>query len=235
MATRFYFSSVTAPNISAPAAEAGWGHSSGTAGPNALRATTTKDGSAMTTMGHAYDSSDHIVNTDALGFVFISDSLTSQSIANNRIKAQFRCDEANVTGNNLFLTLKMYLISSAGAAGSTLMPLTRTSSLEFAQTNPTNRTFNVVMTGGPYSVADGDRIVIEVGAGGLPTSGVGTQGHNFEMSIGSDNATDLPEDETTTAANNPWLSFGTDTLTFRTGSTPFQTRAKPHRFFNRRF
>jgi hypothetical protein len=49
---------------------------------------------------------------------------------------------------------------------------------------------------------DGDRLVVEFG-GGRALSWTG----DFAISFGDNSGTDLPEDDTTTAANNPWLEF----------------------------
>lgn len=63
------------------------------------------------------------------------------------------------------------------------------------------------------AVNAGDRLVIELGS----LSAASSDGHGT-LSFGDDSGTDLPENETTTAANNPWIEFS-GTLVFATSAT----------------
>jgi hypothetical protein len=56
---------------------------------------------------------------------------------------------------------------------------------------------------------------MEVGLGGDPDA---DSNHESWISIGDDSGTDLPEDDTTTAANNPWVEFA-NAITFQTDTT----------------
>jgi hypothetical protein len=49
--------------------------------------------------------------------------------------------------------------------------------------------------------------VVELGLGGTPTLQASIDGHNGEMSFGEAGATDLPEDDNSTVAINPWIQF----------------------------
>lgn len=214
MATLWHLSSTQVPTVTPPT-PSDWGHADVSIYSVHRAYVGTADGSADTDLGGTYDVVQDLTNQDALFIVFVTDALAAQTILNNRIKAQFRLREGTA-GDNLFLSLKAYLIDKNGAAvsGGTLMALTRTATLEASATALTNRAFNTVMTLGPIACSDGDRIVFEVGAGGTPTNAVGTQGHNCAVQVGGANGTDLPEDEAETLAKDPWISFGTNTLEF---------------------
>lgn len=67
-------------------------------------------------------------------------------------------------------------------------------------------------TSSSLTVEAGDRIIIEIGTGGNPNTGAT---HSSTISYGDDSGTDLPENDTETAANNPWVEFP-NTITFLT-------------------
>lgn len=181
----------------------------------------------MTSFAVSYDAADHLVDGEALVIQFVSPPLAAQTIANNPIRSQYRGTEVNAN-NNQKPAYKLYLIDKTGAAvsGGTLHALKVSSNLsgEFPTSTLTNKSNDSTMTLGPITCSAGDRIVCEVGAGGLPTASGGVQGHNFTISIGEDSATDLANDETTTTADNPWVEFATDTLVFMR-SYPIQRHA----------
>lgn len=167
------------------------------------------DGSTTFSTTFTYDSANHPVNADCLAFQFFSPWLAAQTIASQTLSLQVQALETR-TANNLFVSLKVYLVDKNGSirAGGTILALTRDNTV--LTTTSTNRSF----TGTTSSVTclDGDRIVFELGFGGTPTAG-GSGGHNAAVSIGEDVPSDLPVDDTTTALQRPWLQF-TNTLTF---------------------
>lgn len=83
---------------------------------------------------------------------------------------------------------------------------------EFSSSNWVNRTYPqggaAALTS--QSCSDGDRIVVEMGCKAFGTTGA----RIFDFIVGDLNATDLPEDETTTSnTTTPWIEFSQD-LTF---------------------
>jgi hypothetical protein len=243
MATKLYFNSQEAPSLKPTAFSGDWTHTTdASSGLSSFvrRMSTTKAGTPMVDLGVQGDGADHLVLGHTLCVQLVSAPLAAQTITNNRIKIQARYRHPNSASNET-ISMKLFLIDGNGVAGSTLMALTNVANTgvppEFvvAPTTHTNRSFNVVMTAGPVSASLNDRIVLELGCGGTPIAGAGTNGHNCGLIIGDDSGTDLPEDETTTAANNPWLQFGTDTITFLSELAPPPLMHRPHRFFNRRF
>lgn len=203
MATRLYFSE-TAMAVTPPAASGtDWGHINavvrGLEWPD-------PDTSALTTTAYAPDGADHLVDGAALFRQYVSDPLAAQTLSGS-VTAQVQALEAHAN-NNLFLTLKILVCAFDGSAThATLLAITRATSLEIAATI-TNRTFpSTALT--PYDCVGGDRLVIELGAAGLPTAATGVQGHNFSLRMGgAATSGDLPVDETQTGATyRPWVEF----------------------------
>ena len=60
-----------------------------------------------------------------------------------------------------------------------------------------------------YTCIDGDRILLEIGLGGLPVATSGIQGHNGSIRWGCvASSGDLPVDETQTGTTyRPWVEF----------------------------
>lgn len=109
----------------------------------------------------------------------------------------------------------LYLIGATPAAPDLLGGV-----WEFPITTKTNRQFadsvesaNITLTS--QTATSGDRLVIEVGQRNVSTSAVRT----VTLVFGDDSGTDLPEDATTTAANNPWIEFS-QTLSFQSSFLP---------------
>lgn len=207
MATRFYFPETEAAAVS-PTISAEWEHQ------NVVRRrliADTPDGSTLTTTAYNPDGADHIADQDAHHRQYVSDPIAAQNISGN-VKAQFQCIESHAS-NNLQLTLKIFLCSGDGTTiKETLLAITRKG------TEPTTSLRNTSFSSNAISAADaeeGDRIVVEVGLGGLPTSGGGTNCHNGSIRFGgSASGGDLAENETETGTTfRPWLEFD-DTISF---------------------
>lgn len=207
MASRLYFPDTLASPITTAPNGTDWGHNS-----SVVRRLLTRypDASALNTEAVTYDAADHIVNTNALLRQYCSNPLLAQTISGN-VKLQLQALEANA-GNDLFTALKIYLVNGDGSSvGATLLSITRDAT-EFA-TSLTNRAFaNTAMTS--QSASLGDRLVIEIGAGGTGTASGGVQGHNFSLRWGCvASSGDLPEDDTTTTNTfRGWIEFANNLL-----------------------
>ena len=178
------------------------------------------DATALSTSAYSPDAADHIFDYDAVHRQYVSDGLAAQTLTGN-VKAQLQCLEAHAS-NNLQLAIKVLVISNDGTTAlSTLLAIAR------GGTEPTtaltNRTYPSVAMGS-YACADGDRLCVEIGLGGLPTSGSGTNSHNGSIRWGGSAAGgDLPIDDTDTGTTlRPWIEFA-NTFTFQ----PLTSRGIP--------
>jgi hypothetical protein len=199
MPTRFYLASSGTPAVSPPVS-AGWGHTgAGTRYPMSP----IKGSSPLAQPNFVYDAADHLVNADAQAVQYISPPLLAQTISAQTVTLTIQALEANAA-NNLFGAWKIYVWTAAGALGPTLVSLTR-GALEL---NTVLQSRSGAVTSTSVTVGAGDRLVLEIGAGGTPTATGGVQGHNFTLRYGEDGATDCPADDVTTALTvNPWLEF----------------------------
>jgi len=207
MATKLYLESSGTPAIS-PTPNAAW---TDTTQLLRLNAGTVKAGSTMTTK-HYHNSSN--AQADVIFFQFITPQLSpGQTITGAQtVNIQMRCAETNAADNS-FLSWAVYIFN-----GTTLQKTIitkRNDATEFAQSTLTNRTDSATSVAGNYTTVAGDQIVIEIGPEGDPT---GADNMNADLSYGSDSATDLPSDDTTTVANNPNVILN-DTLTFASAET----------------
>lgn len=200
MATRFYFPDALVADLS-PTIGSEWEHQNVVRGALLLAV----DTSALATTAYTPDGADDLVDKDAHHRQYVSAPIAAQTVSGN-VKAQFQCLEANA-GNNLFLTVKVFVCGSDGATKETLLAITRDPTLEVG-TALTNRTFSSIALASA-TVEEGDRIVVEVGLGGLPTAAGGTQGHNGSLRWGCSAAGgDLPENDTDTGTTlRPWIEF----------------------------
>lgn len=140
---------------------------------------------------------------------FVSEPLAAQTISGT-VKAQIRFSEAALT-DNYTAAIGLKVITSAGADRGTLLAVTATdtATFEFA-TTLTNRSLrdasdNTSITLSSLAVSDGDRIVVEFGFKQASTS-VGS----CTISAEGSTLADLAEDDTTTAANCPWIELSHD-------------------------
>ena len=208
MATRFYLPESLAGQVTPPAPSGtDWEHINTV--PPVRFLLRRPDNSNLTTTTYTPDAADHIVDGDACVRQYVSESLAAQTITGN-IKAQQQFFEAN-TNNNLFFTLKVLVCNSTGSSTvGTLLAITRDTTDEFASAY-TNRNFpSTALTS--TAVSAGDRLVIELGWGGLPTAAAGTQGHNATVRFGCNASSgDLPENDTETGTTfRPWIEISTD-------------------------
>lgn len=199
MATRLYLPSTGSVAVT-PAISADWN-----AHINTVRfpLNVVKGSSAIATTTFTPDAADHLVAGRAHFAQFISDVLPPQAIAAQVVKLQLRVSEANA-GNNLFVNWKIYAVTEDGQTELGTLLAVRADGTE-AATTLTNRADSATTTA--FTATEKFRLVLELGLGGTPTASSGVQGHNGSLSFGENAATDLPEDDASTAALNPWLQF----------------------------
>lgn len=202
MATRFYFAAVTTPDIS-PAFAVQWVRN--TEGARRVMSST-KDGSAMAS-ATIWANGAAAAQDTALSRQFISAPMVAgvAFATTDTIKVQVRCMESAADDNIDRVNINLRVIA---ADGSTVQASLRIIQGTLAEWNTAlrNKTLSTLVNNA-YTTVAGDRLVMEIGgkvssAGGSTVTGT--------MSWGSDSGTDLPEDETTTAANNPWFEISRD-------------------------
>ncbi len=200
MATRFYFSAATTPPNS-PGFEAWTRTSEGVR----RKMDPTKDGAAMTNFT-AWANAAAGANTTALFAQFASRPLKAGIVftASESYKCVVRCQEsaANDNINRTPSCVKIY--------NGTTLKRTR---IDLGAHGPNTTEWNTSLRNkqlldGDASIAPdyttviGDYLVLEVGGQVDATGGTSVTG---TMSIGSNSATDLAENETGTVADNPWF------------------------------
>jgi hypothetical protein len=214
VATRFYLPSTGTPAISPAFNGTVWNGGTG----NADRRTmvTARISSAMT------DKSGLDTVTEAqyeLVRQYLSESLAAQTISGS-FKGQVRARAANIGSRAMALRL-----CKVSADGSTVTEqLARFTAIDAADTVPpaygttsTNRrletspldTFAIAFS--DITIAAGEHLMLEFGS----LSNTISTPRPATLVFGDDSGTDLAEDESTTAANNPWVEF-TDDITFQT-------------------
>jgi hypothetical protein len=227
MASRFYLpASGTAP--ASPTVSAEWEHNNAVVRP--MR--TVRAGTAFATTAFSPDAADDITDRDSMFVQFVSDPLLPQTISAQTVAIQILGNETNA-GNNCFLTWKLFLCSRDGTSiGSTILAIRRDAT-ELVVTTNTNRSDSATST--QVTAALGDRVVLEIGIGGVPVATGGVQGHNGGLRFGDSSASDLAVDDTATADANPWLEFP-NTLAFEplSGQATLDTR-RPAGYLARQF
>jgi hypothetical protein len=203
VATRFYLPSTGAAPVN-PAFNTSWDES---ASADRLKCVVTKINSAMADKTVAKGTG----ATRALVRQYVSDPIAAQTIhgtATSSIKGQVRCLESAANDNLDLVPCCIRIVSNDGSTYRSPDHLALgdyASALEFA-TSLTNRK---IADGDPSSAVNasqGDRLVIEIGEKNSATGSSVSGSFNF----GDNSGTDLPEDTTTTAANNPWIELQND-------------------------
>ena len=193
LTTRFYLPSSGVAPIS-PAFNAGWDETGDavrrTMSPTAIAsAMATQDITAVASPG------------DTLFAQYVSAPLVAQTI-NAPIRCQARTAEALGTADAISRILVKVVSTDGSTIRGTLLTLADYSTGAEWNTTLRNKTFADSDTPTSVDALDGDRLVIEIGANHAAAA------VTLSMSFGDDSGTDLPLDETTTAANNPWIEFG---------------------------
>ena len=207
MATRFYLPYSGTPSVS-PAYNSAWEDTSIVA---RLNAVTTRISSTMTTV--SFSDAD-ATNKDILYRQYVSEPLAAQTIAAQTLKFQIRGIESG-TGNNMYTAISVRTWN--GSTFQNIISGVLRDATELT-TSLVNRQYSVTTTA--VTIAAGDRIIIEIGQGGDPAT---NQSHGGGLSIGDNSTTDLGENNTDTAAYNPWVEFA-NTLSF--GAAPDALVAK---------
>lgn len=213
MATRFYLPSTGAAAAS-PAFNAGWVTTLNAA---RLAAVTTRISSAMSTVSGGNQSS----AGNELLRQYVSAPLAAQTIIGT-IKGQIRgvvnhsapsaracISISKCAGNGTNVVQLLAPVFSddfdADALGGPVFPLDGTlAALENRRFEQGLNDFALDLTS--QAVSAGDRLIIEIGY----SNNTAVSSRFAAMSFGDNSGTDLPEDETTTAANNPWVEFSMD-------------------------
>lgn len=206
MATRFFLEASGAPAIS-PAFTAGW--ESQVSGDRVLMFTT-KQG---TTLANKTAAGTGTSGQDIIWRQFHSPPMAIGNVftAAEAFKGQVRCREASTT-NNYAMVWGLRILSADGATvRATLRSLTTSGGLEFDGSALTNRSIVGTYANSYTTVDAGDILVLELGF--RCTSGADTA--NGTGNFGSSAGSDLPEDETTATALDPWFEV-VNTLVFGT-------------------
>ena len=207
MVTRLYFSSTVVPPVRpANGPDAGW---SETTNNDFRMMDTAKTSSAMTSRT---ETKANTADTYKLIRTYVSRRLDGAQTISGTLKGTIRCLESAANDNLDRVRIKLYVISSDGAS------ITGTAVDMTTQLGPTAE-FNTSLRAkriadgdslNSVSANDNDRIVMEIGFGNS-TTGASISG---DMNFGDDSASDLGDNETDTAANNPFLELSA-TLTFK--------------------
>ncbi len=210
MTTRFLLPGTAASVPITPTADAAWEDTSILA---RLLMSTTTISDAMATV--SFSDSDN-TNKDILFRQMISAALTAgQTITGSQaLKFQARCQETG-TGKNMFLTAGLRVLAGDGSTvRKTVLAVTR-DNLEASSIAITNRQFTATSAATDYTTVADDRLVLEIGMAGTPTSPFN---HTSNIRLGDAAASDLSEDDTSTTDNRPWFELS-DTRTFGAAAT----------------
>ena len=204
MATRFYLPASAASTPITPTPDAAWENTSILA---RAMTSTSPISDAMTTVSFAEGT--NTANQDILFRQHVSAELSAgQTITGSQaLKAQVRVAQTN-DNNNLVLAVGIRVLNGT-TVQKTVLAVTR-DALEANLSTLENRQFTATSAATDYTTVAGDRLVIETGMGGTP---FGVADHDSSMRFGDAAASDLPENNTATTDDNPWVEL-TDTLTF---------------------
>lgn len=212
----FYLSSTATPDISPAFSQ----HMTWTVTTGAIRRTlsTTKDGSTMTSTTSAQCGG---TSRPTLIGQFTSVALAANTYTNLTLRLSIRNSVNNTGASTVAQAIYTgYIVNASGTKTGGLFNASGTSTGTNFSTSLTNKSlaaFTLATVGSPLTIADNERIVIEVGwilIGGGASTRTGTE------SYGSDSGSDLPDDNSTTTADNPVLVFTGQTLTFYTPAAP---------------
>jgi len=198
MPTRFYLPSTGAAEVS-PAFDAGWVNIP--ANVDRLKCVTTRINSAMVdaqrtvTVGASEET--------VLVRQYVSAPIAAQTISGTvKLQARAREEAAGMNARD-FLLLKVVSNDGSTVRG-TLLALNSYKNTEL-NTTLTNKTWADGDALTSVTAQAGDRIVAEIGVAWLSILN-----RSCWVNFGDNSATDLPENETETAAYNPWLEFSMD-------------------------
>lgn len=197
--TRFYLPNTGAAEIS-PAFTLGssW---TATTGADRIRMPVARISSTMTSKVQAAPGT--AANQKWLFRQYVSDPIRGGGDIFGALFGQVRGLESAANDNIDAISLKLLVVDSAGSLRGTLLSLANYGTVAELNTSLRNK---IIANGDgltKVTYQNGDRIVAEIG---LTNTTIGTS-VSGTLSFGDDSGTDLAEDETATAANNPWLEF----------------------------
>lgn len=168
----------------------------------------TRGASALSNYAYAPDAADHTVAGRAMIVQFVSSILPPQTIAAQLVTLMVRMFEGT-SSDNQFLAWKLYAVKADGSSAlGTLIAVTTTATAECG-TSLTGETAQATSTA--FTANEAFRLVLELGCGGTPSAGSGTNGHNCTIELGEAwTATfDVPQQGDTTQGT-PMLVFSND-------------------------
>lgn len=225
MATRFYFPSTGAPAVS-PAFGGGWGT---TTNADRRAMVTTRISSAMTEVSGAGNAA---VDQQLLRQYVSSQALAAQTLSGS-IKGQVRVRRGNFGGGDPgSLAVRVAKCDSTGSTVTEILSVQYTSRI----TTPprlngvdtaTNRRFeqgssDFALDLASTSIDAGDYLIVEIGYDDATSN----TSRFVRATFGDDSSTDLAEDESTTAADNPWIEFSAD-ISFDSGGGDYSVAWLP--------
>ncbi len=215
MPTRLYLPATGAPD-SSPAFDAGWDDVEDA---DRVALAAAKDGAA----GFATKTGDEASTTNAIDVLirqYVSPPLTAGTeFDSDTLRGQVRAQESGA-GANAALQVVVRVVTADGTAVQAILldfeGGSAPGSVAEVDTTLTNiampRTVPAALSN--YTTVAGDRLVIEIGVRVFNTSG---SNFTFTLDLGNPTGTDLPEDNSTTAQQVPWLEFS-NTFTFASGA-----------------
>jgi hypothetical protein len=211
MATTFYLPASGARAVTVAPSAASWTLHINAAAGALLRMVLDRIDTALATIAYNPDAADHLVDGSSMAMQYVSDILPPQVIAAQRILFGARCLEAVAT-NNLYPAWKLYAVTADGATPlGDIVPYFKSALAEMA-TALTG--YAEVRAGSALTLNVPFRLVLEIGASGLPTN-TATDTHNHSWAMGDPMATGaancIQQADTTAAA--PELTFSTDLIT----------------------
>ena len=224
MSTKLYFQSTASSPIT-PAVSAQWDYSISAF----ARYPTSITKASQTLQFISLDGNGDGADNDYCFGQWISPALDAQTIGGSGVyvKIQMRCME-EAARVNAFLTATVRILSGDGSTvRGTVCTLTRDNTEMVATTTEalaTNRAWAMADTTA-VSAQEGDRIVIEVGSGGDPSTGSGGNSHDSDICIGDASGTDLLIDnDMEVTNNNPYCLFEDDITFYTAGTATSDTR-----------
>lgn len=164
--------------------------------------------STMTTK--SYDDANE-TNQSILFFQFVGNPMNATASGTPSLTINMRCSETS-TDNNLFLCATARIVRENGSDYATPKVL-KTLTLDNTECATTLTSRSLALSSiTETDIAEGDRLVLEIGLSGDPAPG---GSHDGSISYGDDSATDISLiSDSTTDPNNPIANFNTSSYTF---------------------